>query len=90
MNLDNLKQKYPMIPDDTLEGIMVYVKHHRRPGSFLRAVLSNDLAKTVYSADNNDLRALVEIVKFIMWEIPSAAWGSKEQVNQWLSANEEK
>lgn len=72
------------IPQHTLQGLERYVKDHTPTGSFLEAVLSNDLFKAVEKADYLNLRALVEIVKYIYNEIPVCCWGSSEKYEAWV------
>lgn len=45
-------------------------------GSFLTAVLSNDLKEAIGRADDTNLVALPHIVAYLYNEIPAALWGS--------------
>lgn len=59
--------------------------HHRiRTGGFLRAVLANDLFEAFGRADDNNIRDMHEIVRFVYNKLPSVCWGSYEKVDAWL------
>ena len=67
-----------MIPQYTLDSLTRYVEHGIPPGSFLCAVLENNLVRSVGRADRENLAALPEIVKYVYNEIPSNAWGNSK------------
>lgn len=69
------------VPEHTKAAIWRYVVHRIPPGSFVRAVLENDLTEAVMRADDLNLPALAAIVAFVVNEIPLDAWGSKRQVS---------
>jgi len=52
-------------------------------GSFLTAVLSNNLTQACGRADDSNLRALPDIVRYCYNELPSDCWGSPEKVEAW-------
>lgn len=68
------------IPKHTQGAIERWVDHGLFPGGFLEAVLTNDLFGAVGRADSENIRALKDIVMFVYNEVPSSAWGSKEQM----------
>ena len=74
-----------MIPGHIKASIDRYVKDRVPTGSFLHAVLTNNLFRAVARADNENLSHLPEIVTFVYNEIPSACWGSPEKVKEWLA-----
>lgn len=76
------------VPAHTLRGIRDYVDERVPPGGFLRAVLSNNLHLACLKADDLNRRALVEIVTYLHWEVPSSCWGSPEQVDAWLEGTD--
>ena len=61
-----------------------YRDNHHELGSFLMAVLRNDLKDAVNRADPGMFASLKEIVMYCWWEIPSPCWGSPKAVHQWL------
>lgn len=75
-----------MISQNTQAALDRYVNHRIAPGSFLTAVLAGDLFDAVSRADSESLVALPDIVKFIYNKLPGHAWGSREQVAEWLNA----
>jgi hypothetical protein len=78
-----------MIKSSIIEGLKRYVEQHSPTGSFLRAVLSNDLKESCFRADDDNLLALPEIVKYCYNELPTCCWGSPERVETWLAAPKE-
>jgi hypothetical protein len=75
-----------MIPQYTLDSLTRYVEHGIPPGSFLCAVLENNLVRAVGRADRENLAALPEIVKYIYNELPSTCWGSPARVNEYIES----
>ena len=69
-----------MIPQATKDSLDRYVNEGIMPGSFLRAVLTNDLASAVFKADSKNLAALKDIMLYVYNEIPGNAWGSTATV----------
>lgn len=65
-------------------SLKLYVEHKISTGSFLEAVLSNDLFDAVGRADATNVKQLDDIVKYIYNELPSNCWGSREIVREWL------
>lgn len=74
------------IPSLTREALDRYRFHRIKPGGFLCAVLTNDLAKAVRLADSDNTRAFREIVYYCIEEMPVMAWGSQSRVDKWLKA----
>ena len=75
-----------MIPQYTLDSLTRYVEHGIPPGSFLCAVLENNLVRSVGRADRENLAALPEIVKYVYNEIPSNAWGNSKSVSDYIES----
>lgn len=61
-----------------------YIKHRIPPGSFLTAVICNDLKKAVDTADLANRNHLADYVKWFYNHAPSGCWGSRENYEQWL------
>ncbi len=83
--VDEMIVKYPTIPRLIIEGLDSYLQDRIPTGSFLRAVLSNDLRESFNQADLFSRAVLGEIVKLCYWDIPGGAWGSPEAVRSWLN-----
>jgi hypothetical protein len=71
---------------DTIDG---YVKHRWRPGSFVQAVLENDLMSAMGQADEQNRRDIFEICMYVYNEIPGSCHGSPERVRTWLKGKPE-
>ena len=71
------------------DGLDRYEKQHTQTGSFLRAVLENDLMKAVDRADFDSYRDLYEICNYISNELPSTCHGSPEIVAKWIANEDE-
>ena len=72
------------VPDYMMDGLHLYLTQGIPPGSFLTAVLSNDLMGSVERADTNNRHALIGWVQLLYNEMPSFSWGSPEKVQQWI------
>ena len=72
------------IPDYMHESLAAYILKHSRVGTFLTAVLSNQLVDSVKAADVKNMLALVGYAQFLYSYAPSNCWGSKAKVIMWL------
>jgi hypothetical protein len=73
------------IPEHLREGLVCYFADGILPGSFLQAVLANDLTQAVGRADPTSLRALPELLACLVQHAPAIAWGSAEAVLSWTT-----
>ena len=73
------------VPEHTVGALERYINDRIPTGSFLNAVLCNDLVDAISKADEQNLRAIPEIVKFIYNNIPMNSWRTEEKVREWLS-----
>lgn len=73
------------LPHYMASGMFLYLVHRIEPGSFMTAILSNDLREAVACADENNSKVLKEWVQFMYCELPCNSWGSPELVRQWLA-----
>jgi len=71
------------IPEHLVEGLDAYINYGRNTGSFLQAVLCNDLRDAVNRADDAALMALPAILGWLYWEAPGQCWKSAENVEAW-------
>jgi hypothetical protein len=67
------------VPATLHDGLRHYIADRRPVGSFLTAMLSNDLAGAVVRADPENKFALPEIVLFLHGYAPSKCWGSPKR-----------
>lgn len=72
------------IPNHMVEGLDDYINHRLKQGSFLHAVLCNDLKPACMQADGKNMRNLPAYVNFLYNYAPINCWGSPEKVNAWL------
>jgi hypothetical protein len=77
------------IPTHCREGFLAYLQYGQRPGSFLLAVLSNDLAEACARADDDNRPALYDYVFLLTNYAPSDAWGSPSRVSDWIERGRE-
>jgi hypothetical protein len=73
------------VPASLHDGLTEYFTARRPVGSFLTAVLSNDFSDACMRADPDNRFYLVEIARFLMFYVPSTAWGSPAAVEAWLA-----
>ena len=72
------------IRDQMMEGIENYIKHRQVPGSFLSAIISNDLIGAVGRADDENMKNIPAFVEYFYNNAPPVCWGSEKNMNQWL------
>jgi len=76
-------------PERFRAGLNRYLVDRIAPGSFLRAVLENDLMGAVGHADEESAKELKALVSWLWQEMPSNLWGTKERVSAWLKPGKE-
>jgi hypothetical protein len=74
------------LPEELREKLARYAEERKLPGSFLQAVLENNLAQAVMRSDDDNLAALPAVVAYVYNEIPMMAWGSPGVVREWVTA----
>ena len=70
-------------PTAVAESLQLWLSHGVRPGSFLEAVLRNDLSEAILLADSVNTHHLGAIVRTVYHGLPGRAWGSREYVDNW-------
>jgi hypothetical protein len=71
------------LPDHIQNGMYQYVKFGTIPGSFLKAVLENDLQLAFRFAERDMVPHIKDIVDYLYWEVPGPCHGSPEAVQAW-------
>jgi len=71
------------IPKHMHDAVARWITRGIEPGSFLRAVICNDLAGAVLMADEDNLIALRSWVLFFYDCAPSGCWRSPENFREW-------
>jgi len=84
-----IKKYLHLIPEHMHKGVMNYVFDRIEPGSFLRAILENNLVRSAERADHINREALWEWSCFLVEALPVSAWGSEKRVQQWLAGGKE-
>ncbi len=75
-----------LLPNHMQDGMRRYIEKGIPPGSFLEAVLSNDLMGALAKADATNQYALPAYGRYIYNNVPSACHGSSEKVDAWIDA----
>ena len=77
---------YTIIPEHMRDAAKNYIERRIPPGSFLTAVICNDLFGAFGRADEINRDAMFDWVCFFYNEAPSACWGSPAVMDAWVSA----
>lgn len=78
------------VPERMMGGIENYVHLGLRPGDFLTAVISNDLASACGRADSENLANLPAFVAYFYNLTPHACWGSVNKMEDWIKMKRNK
>jgi len=81
--------KHYEIPDEAGETIKLYVEHGIKPGSFLTAIICNDLQAAFAQADQTNAELIPAYVMYFHWEVPARITGSPRRMNNWIQRNEQ-
>lgn len=79
---------YSKLPAGLRAGFRTYVERGVPPGSFICAVLKNDLAGATMRADPSNLAAMPSILRWLRWNVPGACWGSTERFSEWCDMDD--
>lgn len=71
------------IPGAVLAAMERHALYGQIAGHFVTGCLVNDLSEAVGRADIESLRALGDIVTWLVSNMPANAWGSIEKTHQW-------
>ena len=72
------------IPEHMMEGIKNYTDHGLEPGSFLTAIICNDLKGAVGKADDINIVNIPAYVDYFYNHTPSSCWGSEENMRNYM------
>lgn len=84
------QDEYYPIREDLLGALERYLNHGIMPGSFLTAVLENNLCEAFSRADHINEKNMKNIMGYIYNRIPLNAWGSREKVEKYLMGLKER
>ena len=82
---DAFKFRHYVIRPDMMGAIHRYIDHGIPPGSFLTAVIENNLSEAVGRADDENCANLPAFVAYFYNEAPSPCWGSREKRLAWIT-----
>lgn len=77
----------PYLPHRFFDSMMRWIEHGVKPGSFLSAVLSNDLSESFACADAMSVHELPGIVSWLYNDAPRVCWGSPERMATWQQSH---
>ena len=83
MDIETLNRALGKVPDYMRQGVLAYLEG-RPPGTFLRAVLANDLHKAALLADDNNQICLFQWAG-VLDALPISCWGSRQKVDAHLA-----
>lgn len=81
---------YETVPVDYMAGaVKRYFENGIEPGSFLAALLCNDLCETIARADDTNGANLTHWVRWLYNNAPSSSWGSRANYKRWIETCQE-
>lgn len=78
-----MRPNYEMLPAHMQEAMKLWVERGIDAGSFMMAVLCNDLMGALGKADSTNINRLKDYGMFLYNEVPSDCFGSREKVKKW-------
>ena len=73
------------IPEHMRDGLQLYIDHGIKPGSFMRAILENDLKNAVFLADAVNRNRFSDYIYILHQYAPGRCWGSPEKFEAWVA-----
>lgn len=71
------------VPEHMHDGLVLWILHGLKPGSFLLALVSGDFWEMSRRADHENFAALQSYARFFYNDAPAGCYGSKEVVQEW-------
>jgi len=65
-----------------------YIVNRVPPGSFVTAVLQNNLFSCYFHADDNNFQKVPAYVAYLYNHAPANCWGSEKAIEAWLKGEE--
>jgi len=75
---------YSKLPEHMQDGMRLYIERGIEGGSFMTAVLCNDLMGAAGKADHINRECLFDYCNFLYNEAPTSCHGSREKVEAWI------
>lgn len=73
------------VPTEVYHSLRRFIDDGIRTGSFLHAVLCNDLTEAALRADSDNIEALGRIARYVWEAVPALARGNEEKVEAWIA-----
>ncbi len=89
--MSEYREHLDMVPSHMHAAICSWIENPVHPvllGSFLRALLTNDLKGAILNGDEQNVAALQRWVEYLYNYAPSPCWGSDEKVSAWYKRHE--
>ena len=77
------------VPRDYAEPMFNYLVHGFEPGGFFKGWYANDASSIIRSHPANTVQALKDLMKWMLNCMPDPAWGSHDNVDNWLKMKDE-
>ncbi len=75
--------RWSLIPVHCQQALKDWILVAYSPGSFVTAVLENDLMQACGRADHINRHCLFDYVSFLYNDAPASSWGSSDKVKKW-------
>jgi hypothetical protein len=73
------------VPEHIQLALEEYIIHGYPPGSFVTAVLCNNLIKAACSCDYLNQQYLIDIAKWVFHAAPIGCWGDERTIARWVA-----
>lgn len=84
-NMADWRSNLDCIPEHMRSGLALYIEQGVEPGSFLTAVLCNELVGAYGAADMVNSHCMRAWAEFMYCHMPGATWGNEEIVQGWMA-----
>ena len=80
---EKMDDEFSYVPHHTRDSIKLWIDKGIHAGSFVQAVIENDLGSAIGKADSINKEHIPSIVAWFYNYAPSYCWGSKEKADTW-------
>jgi len=80
----NYREGLYLVPNHMHDAVINYIEKGWEPGSFLQAVIENDLSGAASRADLANQKCLFEWAQYFYGYAPRTAWGSPQAYDRWV------
>lgn len=77
------------VPADYAEPMFNYLVYGFEPGGFFKGWYANDASSIIRSHPGNSVEGLKDLMKWMLNCMPEPAWGTHNNVNNWLKMKDE-